>query len=88
MSLAAFLARPESEGRSEELLDGELVVSPEANEHHCWIATQLVLQLAPQFARLGRFCGQPITPVARPGLCASAGPLRHRQAIWRGARQL
>lgn len=83
MSLAAFLARPESEGRIAELLDGELVVSPAANEHHCWIGTQLVLQLAPQFDGLGRFYGRPITLVLgeghapAPDLCAIVAERLH-----------
>ena len=34
MSLAAFMALPESEGRVQELLDGELVVSPKNNYQH------------------------------------------------------
>ncbi len=65
LSLASFLARPESPGRIEELLDGELVVSPSANESHSRISTELAMQLGAQFKakRLGRLYGTPLTTV-------------------------
>lgn len=65
MSLATFLARPEPSGGAEELLDGELVVSPTANEQHSTICTELTLQLGQQFqrGRLGRVYGNPLTTV-------------------------
>lgn len=65
MSLATFMARPECSGRSEELLDGNLVVSPSANESHNRISTELALQLGVQFKarRLGRLYGAPLTTV-------------------------
>jgi len=65
LSLAAFLARPECSVWTEELLDGELVVSPTANERHCMICTELAVQLGTQFKafRLGRLYGTPLTTV-------------------------
>jgi len=65
MSLAAFMARPESSAWAEELLDGELIVSPTANERHSRISTELALQLGTQFKarRLGRLYGTPLTTV-------------------------
>ena len=65
MSLATFLARPETSGRIEELLAVELVVSPSANEQHSRICTELARQLASQFEEfgLGRFYGTPLTMV-------------------------
>jgi Uma2 family endonuclease len=63
MSLAAFMARPEFSGRIEELLDGELVVSPSANERHSFISSQLGEQIGPQFRGLGRFYSNPLTVV-------------------------
>ena len=67
MSLASFMARPERQGCIEELLDGELVVSPEARDKHGQIATGLVEQLLPQLRGPSRFYVQPITLVLGPG---------------------
>ncbi len=63
MSLAAFMARPECSGRIEELLDGELVVSPSANDRHSFISSELGAQISPQFRGLGRFFSNPLTLV-------------------------
>jgi len=65
LSLAAFMARPESTGRIEELLGGALVVSPTARERHNRIGTELALQLAPQVSArgLGRVYASPLTIV-------------------------
>ena len=65
MSLAAFMARPQCSGWAEELLEGELIVSPTANEKHSAICTELSLQLWTQFKarRLGRLYGTPLTTV-------------------------
>ena len=71
MSLASFMARPERQGRIEELLDGELVVSPEARERHCRLASMLAVQLAPQVESHGCFYVQPITLVLGPGYAPS-----------------
>ncbi|HZN37810.1 MAG TPA: Uma2 family endonuclease [Planctomycetota bacterium] len=74
MSLAAFMARPECSGRIEELLDGELVVSPPANHRHSFIGSQLGEQIGPQFEVLGLFFSNPLTLVLDES-CAPAPDL-------------
>ena len=60
MSLATFMALPESEGRVQELLDGELVVSPTGIWRHSRIIGQLQAQLSAQVdaRRLGQTATQ------------------------------
>ena len=82
MSLAAFMARPEFSGRIEELLDGELVVSPTANERHSFISSQLGEQIGPQFRGLGRFYSNPLTVILdacapAPDLCGIVNERLH-----------
>ncbi|HZN37807.1 MAG TPA: Uma2 family endonuclease [Planctomycetota bacterium] len=93
MSLAAFMARPECSGRIEELLDGELVVSPTANERHSFISSKLAKQIDPQFEGLGRFYSNPLTVVLdesctpAPDLCGIVNERLHivRDGYPRGA---
>ena len=87
MSLAAFMSRPECPGRMEELLDGELVVSPSANERHSLISSQLGVQIYPQFQGHGRFYCNPLTVILgdscapQPDLC---GIVDERLHVLRG----
>ena len=61
MSLAAFMARPECSGQTEELLDGEWTVTPTANQRHSFISSELGAQISPQFRAHGRFFSNPLT---------------------------
>jgi Uma2 family endonuclease len=86
MLLAAFMARPEFTGRIEELLDGELVVSPSANQRHSFISSKLARQIEPQFDNRGVFFSNPLTVILgdsyapAPDLC---GILNERLHILR-----
>jgi Uma2 family endonuclease len=83
MSLAAFMARPECSGRIEELLDGELVVSPTANYRHSFISSKLAKQIDPQFEGLGLFFSNPLTLILgtsyapAPDLCGIVNERLH-----------
>ena len=83
MSLAAFMARPECSGRIEELLDGELVVSPTANYGHSFISSRLGEQIGPQFEDHGRFLSNPLTVILgdayapAPDLCGIVNERLH-----------
>lgn len=82
MSLAAFMARPECSGRIEELLDGELVVSPTPNHWHSFISSQLGAQISPQFQSHGRFYSNPLTVILgdcapEPDLCGIVNERLH-----------
>ena len=69
MSLASFMARPERQGCIEEMLDGELVVSPEARVRHSKICFLLGIQLEPQITDrgLGQVFATPVTLVLDAG---------------------
>jgi len=88
MSLAAFMARPECTGRIEELLDGELVVSPSANYRHSLIGSKLGEQIGPQFEGHGRFFSNPLTLILgasyapAPDLCGIVNERLH--ILWDG----
>jgi Uma2 family endonuclease len=76
MTLVTFMARPQCEGRIEELLDGELVVSPTARWRHNEIALLLATQLTAslQAGRLGGVSGPQTVVLAAhqapaPDLC-------------------
>jgi Uma2 family endonuclease len=84
LSLASFMARPERQGCIEELLDGELVVSPTSRWRHNEIALRLALQLGPalESSRLGKISG-PQTVVLddhhapAPDLCVILADRQH-----------